>query len=333
MSTVAVIGAGSWGSALAHVLATNGHQVRMYARNPEVAEELMTQHTNQAYLPGASFPETIHCSTSIEQTVRDVEVVLLVVPSHAMRATIRSIRPHLNGTELVVHASKGFELESGKRMSEVIQEELHESTCPVGVLSGPSHAEEVVQMLPTTITAASADSVTRRRLQTIFSNEYFRVYTNDDLIGVELGGSLKNIIALGAGISDGLGYGSNAKAALITRGLKEIERFAELHGAKKETLYGLSGIGDLIVTCASEHSRNWRAGYAIGQGESLDEVMSHAMMAVEGVKATRSVHQTATDEEIDMPITSAIYHILFEGQSPRDAVSALFDRDHKHESN
>lgn len=330
--SIAVIGSGSWGTALATVLTNNGISVDLYTLFPQQQDEINNQHTNNAYLPGVVLSPKIVASTYLNSVLSNKEYILLVVPSHAMRSVVREIKPFIRENTVLIHATKGIELETYLRMSEVIKEELPE--LPAGnivVLSGPSHAEEVSRQLPTTIVAASTDLKIAEQVQDLFINNYFRVYTNDDLIGVELAGSLKNIIALGAGMSDGLGFGDNAKAALITRGLSEISRLGVELGAKATTFAGLAGVGDLIVTCTSQHSRNWRAGYSLGQGEELEEVLDKMGMVVEGVKATKAAVYLSEKYDVEMPITKEIYRVLFEGKSPRDGVEDLMGRGKKEE--
>jgi glycerol-3-phosphate dehydrogenase (NAD(P)+) len=324
---IAVIGAGSWGTALASVCADNNHHVTIWVRDRQLAEEINGQHTNEKYLPGISLSSLIVAETEISAAVRGKKAVLLAVPSHAMREVVRQLAPYLEPDVLLIHATKGFELESLKRMSEVIREEV-----PAGigerlsVLTGPSHAEEVIRRSPTTVVVSSACEESMLQAQDLFMTPYFRVYTNPDMVGAEIAGSLKNIIALGAGLSDGLGFGDNAKAALLTRGLAEITRLGVKLGASPLTFLGLAGVGDLIVTCTSKHSRNWRAGYMLGQGKPLHEVLKQMGMVVEGVRTTHAAHALAAREQVDMPITRVLYSILFEGKAPQQAVEELMGR-------
>lgn len=327
IQNVAVIGAGSWGTALASVLADNGHQVTIWVRDPKQAEAINTTHRNQKYLPEATLSDQIVVTADLREAVEGKPVVLLAVPSHAMRQVCRDLAPLLQEDILLIHAVKGFELETLKRMSEVIHEELPPSIASrLAVLSGPSHAEEVVQRQPTTVVVASESEDSMLRAQDLLMNRNFRVYTNPDLVGAEIAGALKNIIALGAGLSDGLGFGDNAKAALLTRGLAEITRLGLKLGAMPLTFSGLAGIGDLVATCTSKHSRNWRAGYLLGQGKSLDEVLDEIGMVVEGVRTTRAANVIARREHVEMPITHVLYGILFEGQDPRQGVEQLMGR-------
>jgi glycerol-3-phosphate dehydrogenase (NAD(P)+) len=324
---IAVLGAGSWGTALSAVLAENGHEVSLWARRSEAAEEINRLRTNRRYLPGATLPEEIRATTSIREAVEGKEAVLFVVPTHSMREIAREAAVWISPDARVIHASKGFEVETWKRMSEVLAEELPgEMARFITVLSGPSHAEEVIKKCPTTVVVASRYQEAAEEAQALFMNGYFRVYTNPDLVGVEVGGALKNIIALAAGLADGLGYGDNAKAALMTRGLAEIARLGLAMGARPITLLGLAGVGDLVVTCTSRHSRNWRAGHMISQGKSLGQVLEEMGMVVEGVKTTRAAYALARRYEVEMPLTEQLYAVLFEGKEPGMAVKELMNR-------
>ncbi|MFT8316867.1 MAG: NAD(P)H-dependent glycerol-3-phosphate dehydrogenase [Sporolactobacillus sp.] len=332
MKKIAVLGAGSWGTALSMVLADNHYSVGLWSHREAQAEEISQKHTNERYLPGIPLPETILGTADLEQALDDVTCVILVVPAKAMREVLRRIAAVLKHPVLFVHGVKGIEPGTFKRMSEVIEEEIPQNLRrAVVVLSGPSHAEEVSQRHPTTVAVASKDNQAAKTVQDLFFNHYFRVYTNEDIIGVEIGGALKNIIALGAGISDGLGYGDNAKAALITRGLSEISRLGTKMGAHPLTFIGLTGMGDLIVTCTSVHSRNWRAGHMLGKGRSLNEVLDSMGMVVEGVRTAEAAYALAKKEKVEMPITSAIYQVLFEGKKAKKAVDELMGRDKKDE--
>jgi glycerol-3-phosphate dehydrogenase (NAD(P)+) len=324
---IAVIVAGSWGTALSRVLADNGHHVKLWTRNAAQADQINSERRNEKFLPGAILPEGITATTDIAEAVTDAEAVLFVAPSSAMRQVARQAASYLHKEALVVHATKGFESDTLKRMSTVLAEELGRPEQCIVVLSGPSHAEEVVNRLPTTIVVASKDIACAEAAQDLFMNEaYFRVYTNPDYIGVETAGAIKNIIALGAGLSDGLGFGDNAKAALITRGLAEIARLGAAMGANPLTFAGLAGVGDLIVTCTSQHSRNWRAGSMLAQGLPLAEVLERMGMVVEGVRTTKAAHALAVQHGVEMPITDQLHAVLFEGLSPENAVGALMGR-------
>ncbi|WP_444685611.1 NAD(P)H-dependent glycerol-3-phosphate dehydrogenase [Alkalicoccus luteus] len=329
MKKTAVIGAGSWGTALAGVLADNGHDVTIWARKTEIAEEINTHATNSKYLPDISLPETIKAVTDMRRAVEHADAVILVVPTKAMRAVLQDIRPHLQEETLLVHASKGIEPETHLRVSEIIAEELDRTD--VVCLSGPSHAEEVCRRQPTTVTCSSIHMELAEEAQDLFMNQFFRVYTNPDLIGVEIGGSLKNIIAIGSGMTSGLGFGDNARAALMTRGLAEISRLGVKLGGNPLTFSGLSGLGDLIVTCTSHHSRNWRAGNMIGKGKTADEVESEMGMVVEGMRTAKAAYQLSNKLDIDMPITSELYAVLFEEKDVKEAVEALMGRVKKKE--
>jgi glycerol-3-phosphate dehydrogenase (NAD(P)+) len=325
--TAAVLGAGSWGTVLATVLADNGFEVIMWARRESTVREINEHHRNSRYIPDVHLPRSIRATTSIEEAIRDREMVLFVVPSQSMREVARAAAPHLRKDALIIHASKGFELDSLKRMSEVLKEELPTGLREkIAVLSGPSHAEEVAKKSPTTVVVSSERQQTAELAQSYLINPYFRVYTNPDMVGVEIGGSLKNIIALGAGLSDGLGFGDNAKAALVTRGLAEITRLGMAMGARPITFAGLAGVGDLVVTCTSRHSRNWRAGHMLSQGMSLDEVLERMGMVVEGVKTTRAAYRLAQQYQVEMPITNELHAVLFDRKDPRQAVEDLMCR-------
>jgi glycerol-3-phosphate dehydrogenase (NAD(P)+) len=317
---VAVIVAGSWGTALASVLADNNHDVKLWTRKEQQASEM-----NDRW-PG------IRATTSIEEAVLGAEAIVLSAPSSAMREVAAKIRPFTDEQALLIHATKGFEVDSMKRMTTVIAEELpHCDERRIVVLSGPSHAEEVADKCPTTVVVASYSAEAAEAAQDLFINSYFRVYTNPDVVGVEVGGALKNIIALGAGLSDGLGFGDNAKAALLTRGLAEIARLGTAMGANPLTFAGLAGIGDLVVTCTSRHSRNWRAGYLLAQGGSLDEVLDNVGMVVEGVKTTKTAYSLSRQFGVEMPITDELYQVLFAGKPPKAAVEDLMGRVKTHE--
>ncbi|MDM5199531.1 NAD(P)H-dependent glycerol-3-phosphate dehydrogenase [Fictibacillus enclensis] len=332
MEKVAVIGAGSWGTALALVLADNGHDVRLWGRRQEQINEINTIHTNEKYLPGVVLPAGIVGYNHLKEAVEGARTLLLVAPTKAMREVLRDLVPVLDEPVTLVHASKGIEPETYKRVSEIIEEEVPaEKRRSIVVLSGPSHAEEVSLRQPTTVTVSSSAIEEAEFVQDLFINQNFRVYTNPDIVGVELGGALKNIIALGAGMSDGLGYGDNAKAALITRGLAEIARLGTKMGANPLTFSGLTGIGDLIVTCTSVHSRNWRAGNMLGKGEALDDVLKKMGMVVEGVRTTKAAYQLAKQEKVEMPITSVLHDVLFDGKDAKEAVDELMKRSRTHE--
>lgn len=332
MEKVSVIGAGSWGTAIAFVLAENGHDCLLWSRRAEQAVEINEKHTNESYLHGITLPSNLKATSDLENAVHHSDIIVIAVPTKAIRDLCAEINQLANNAKLIIHVSKGIEPDTLNRISEVIEEELStDKRKAIVALSGPSHAEEVVLRHPTTITAASFDQQAAEHVQDLFMNQYFRVYTNDDLVGVELGAALKNVIALAAGISDGIGYGDNAKAALITRGLAEITRLGVKMGANPLTFSGLTGLGDLIVTCTSVHSRNWKAGNLLGQGKSLDEVISGMGMVIEGVRTTKAAHQLSVRYDVSMPLTEALYSILFDNIPPKEAVDQLMNRMKKQE--
>ncbi|MFC5463274.1 NAD(P)H-dependent glycerol-3-phosphate dehydrogenase [Lederbergia graminis] len=324
---IAVIGAGSWGTALAMVLADNGHQVRLWTRNDNQKQEINQQHTNEKYLPNIDLPHSIVAYTSLKDAIKEIQTVIIAVPTKAIRSIIQDIAEFQENPLTFVHVSKGIEPDTLMRISEMIEEEAPERILnEVVVLSGPSHAEEVSLRHPTTVTVSSKNMEVAEKVQDLFMNQHFRVYTNPDLIGVEIGGALKNIIALAAGISDGLGFGDNAKAALITRGVAEISRLGTKMGANPLTFSGLTGIGDLIVTCTSVHSRNWRAGNMLGKGQKLEEVLENMGMVVEGVRTTKAAYQLSKKYNCTMPITEVLYNVLFNGVDARTGVERLMAR-------
>lgn len=330
---VAVLGAGSWGTALAKCLCENGHDVRLWGNDVTQMNHINRTHCNEKYLKNVILPETLVATSDVSVALKEVDAIVLVVPTNAMRSVCQTISPYITSNPYIIHAGKGLEQGTNLRISQVIQSELAKSCYKeLIVLSGPSHAEEVARQDITTITAASENELASDYVQKLFMNHYFRVYTNKDVIGVELGAALKNIIALGAGIVNGLGYGDNAKAALVTRGLVEITRFGLFFGALQETFSGLSGVGDLIVTCTSVHSRNWQFGHKIGKGYTKDEALNAINMAVEGVYTVKVVNELAKQHGIDMPITKAIYEVIYNGVSPKESIMQLMKRDGKSES-
>lgn len=330
---IAVLGPGSWGTALAQVLSENGHEVKIWGNNPAQIDEINTYHTNRHYLPDIKIPENIVAVKDISEAIKDADAVLFVVPTKAMRVVAQEFAQNVKNQPILIHASKGLEQGTHKRISEILVEEIPEANRKaVVVLSGPSHAEEVAVHDITTITAASDDEQAAKYVQDLFMNDYFRIYTNDDVIGVETGAALKNIIAIGAGAIAGLGFGDDAKAAIMTRGLAEISRLGVAMGANPLTFIGLSGVGDLIVTCTSVHSRNWRAGNLLGKGHSLDEVLDNMGMIVEGVSTTKAAMELAERLNIDMPITETIYSVLYEGNDIKQAAKDIMLRDAKVEN-
>ncbi|WP_195970163.1 NAD(P)H-dependent glycerol-3-phosphate dehydrogenase [Clostridium thermobutyricum] len=328
MSKVGFIGGGSFGTALAMQLAKKGNEVVIYDRDSEVCEDINKNRKNDKYIKGLSIPENVEATLNIEEAIKDVKYLVLAVPSHVIRSIAKSISGKIDKNVIVISIAKGIEPETNKRLSEVIEEELNN---PVVILSGPSHAEEVAIELPTTLVSTSNDMKYAEEVQELFMTSSLRIYTNDDIIGVEIGGAVKNIIALAAGIGDGVGYGDNSKAALMTRGMKEISRVGVALGGKEETFYGLTGMGDLIVTCTSLHSRNRRAGILIGKGKSLDEALKEVGMVVEGVKACKAFHELNRRINVSMPITEGLYSILFENKNPEQVVCELMGREKKSE--
>lgn len=329
---IAVLGAGSWGTALAVLLGEKGNSVGLWARKEELAGAIRQDGENKRYLPGVKIPHQVKVNTDLERVISDVDLVVLAVPSHSVREVARVINPFLPPRTLVVNTAKGMENHSLLRLSQVLMEELPEEFFGrVAVLSGPSHAEEVGLSLPTAVVVSSTDISTAEQVQDIFMAKYFRVYTNLDLAGVEISGALKNVIALGTGIADGLGYGDNTKAAMMTRGLAEITRLGLAMGAEAQTFAGLAGIGDLVVTCTSMHSRNRRAGIQLGQGKPLEEVLKNMGMVVEGVNTTRVAYDLARKFQVEMPITEETHKVLFEKKNPREAVVCLMTRSKTHE--
>jgi glycerol-3-phosphate dehydrogenase (NAD(P)+) len=329
---IAVIGAGSWGTTLADLLARKGNQVTLWAYEADLVERMSANRVNDLYLPDTVLHENLAFSSDLPQTVTDREVVLLVPPSQVMAGLIRIAAPHFSEDVLIISASKGIETETLRMMSEVLEDELpaarHEG---LTFLSGPSFAKEVAAGMPTAVVVASRDPQQVPRAQQIMSTESFRTYTNNDIIGVELGGALKNVIALAAGVADGLGFGYNSRAALITRGLAEITRLGIAKGARPDTFAGLAGMGDLVLTCTGDLSRNRSVGIELGRGRSLEEIMSGMNMVAEGVKTTLSTYRLAVKLGVEVPITEQMYRILYEGKPPRQAVSDLMARDLKGE--
>ncbi len=329
-SRVTVIGGGAMGTACAIVLSENpDQQVSLWARNPDHAAEMAETRENQRLLPGVSIPSPITITSDITTAVADSDLLVMAVPTAFLRDCLNDISPALNNDRPVVSVIKGIENETFLRPSEIIGEVL--GSRAVVSLSGPSHAEEITRRLPATVVAASGDLALARRVQQTFTTDRFRVYTNVDIIGVELAAALKNVIAIAAGICDGLGYGDNAKSALMTRGLVEMTRFGTSLGALPETFAGLAGMGDLITTCASPYSRNRKVGERLGAGETLDQILQSMDAVAEGVWTTRSVHELAEQQEIDMPITAEVFRVLFEGKPALEATDSLMMRPPRNE--
>jgi glycerol-3-phosphate dehydrogenase (NAD(P)+) len=329
---IAVLGAGSWGTTLAVLLAVKGYPVRLWAHRSEFAAKLSAERENSRYLKGVAFPETLQVVDQLSELVSWADVVVTAVPSQALRETVTGfLHISLEG-KILVNVAKGIELGTGKRMSEVLLEVLPAlQSTQVAALYGPSHAEEVAKEQPTTVVASSPSLRTAEAVQELFHTNMFRVYVNTDIIGVETAGSVKNIIAIAAGISDGIGYGDNAKAAIITRGLAEISRLCVRIGGDPVTVSGLAGIGDLVVTCLSRHSRNRYVGEEIGRGRKLNDIISHMNMIAEGVLSSKAVYELSRTLGVEMPITQAVYEMLFEEKPAEKAIFDLMTRDPKSE--
>jgi glycerol-3-phosphate dehydrogenase (NAD(P)+) len=326
---LAVIGTGGWGTALSVLLHWNGHNVTLWGRLPAEVDPILAARENQAFLPGVKIPKEIVVTLDTESALRAAELVVLAVPSHGMRPICGKLKSFVTRGLPFVSVAKGIENETGARMSEVIQEVLQ--TDRIIALSGPSHAEEVARGIPTAVVVASQDAALAATAQKVFMNERFRIYTHDDIIGVELGGALKNVIAIAAGACDGIGFGDNTKAALCTRGLAEMTRLGVALGARRDTFFGLSGVGDLVVTAFSRHSRNRGFGERLGRGETPERIAASTQMVAEGVKTAKSAWQLARRLGVDVPITSQVYAILYEGKAPKQAVRDLMTREAKPE--
>ena len=330
MAKVGVIGAGSWGTALAILLHDNGHDVTVWSIHEEEVETLNTTRRHERKLPGVEIPEGIVFTTDMKETMSDKDVCVLAVPSPFIRSTCQKMKQYVRAGQIIVNVAKGIEENTLYTLTDIIEEELpYADAC---VLSGPSHAEEVSRRLPTTCVVSSRTRKTAEYLRSVFVSPVFRVYISPDMLGIELGGALKNVIALAAGTADGLGYGDNTKAALITRGIAEIARLGIKMGGKPETFYGLTGIGDLIVTCASMHSRNRKAGYLMGQGYTMEEAMKEVQMVVEGVYSAKAALELSRKYQVEMPIVEQVNKVLFENKNAEEAVKELMLRDKKIES-
>jgi glycerol-3-phosphate dehydrogenase (NAD(P)+) len=332
MKQIAVIGAGSWGTALAVIAARAGHSVRLWSRNELVTSSINEQRVNSRYLSATSIPDNVTATGDIESALQDASLVLLAVPSHAARETLLALTPHLHEGAIIVNVAKGIEIESGKRISEIAKEVVT-GTHSFVTLSGPSFAKEVVAGHPTAIVAASKDIFAARAVQNDLSFENLRIYTNADVVGTEIGGSVKNVMAIAAGMADGLGFGSNSVAALITRGLAEITRLARREGAQMETLMGLAGLGDLVLTCTGNLSRNRFVGEELGKGRTLAEITAELSEVAEGINTARAVKKLADRAGLEMPITNEVNAVLYDGKSARDAVSELMSRPLREEIN
>lgn len=329
MANVGVMGAGSWGTALALLLHSNGHQVTVWSINEEEVEMLSKEREHKSKLPGVKIPEDMVFTSDMETAIKEKDFLVLAVPSAFTRGTARNMKPFVKEGQIIVDVAKGIEEDTLMTLSQQIEEEIPQAN--VAVLSGPSHAEEVGRGLPTAVVIGAKTEEIARYLQEMFMNHVFRVYISPDILGMELGGALKNVIALAAGIADGMGYGDNTKAALITRGIAEIARLGVKMGGAIESFTGLTGIGDLIVTCASVHSRNRKAGYLMGQGKTMEEAMAEVKMVVEGVYSAKAAAKLGKKYGVALPIVDKVNEVLFEGKDPKEAVDELMLRDSKAE--
>ena len=330
MARIGILGAGSWGTALAILLHDNGHDVTVWSIHEKEVEMLNTTRRHESKLPGVEIPKGILFTTDMEETMSDKDVCVLAVPSPFIRSTCQKMKSYVRAGQIIVNVAKGIEESTLYTLTDIIEEEMpYADAC---VLSGPSHAEEVSRRLPTTCVVSARTRKTAEYLQSVFVSPVFRVYISPDMLGIELGGALKNVIALAAGTADGLGYGDNTKAALITRGIAEIARLGIKMGGKPETFYGLTGIGDLIVTCASVHSRNRKAGYLMGKGYTMQEAMDEVQMVVEGVYSAKAALTLAQKYQVEMPIVEQVNKVLFENKNAEEAVKELMIRDKKMES-
>ncbi|EUB33592.1 NAD(P)H-dependent glycerol-3-phosphate dehydrogenase [Fusobacterium sp. CM1] len=329
MAKISVIGSGGWGIALTILLHKNGHDLTIWSFDKKEAEELKKTRQNKTKLPNILLPEDVKVTDDLKKAVDDKDILILAVPSKAIRSVSKSLKNIIKDNQIVVNVAKGLEEDTLETMTDIIEEELKDKNPKVAVLSGPSHAEEVGRGIPTTCVVSAHNKELTLYLQNIFMNPSFRVYTSPDMLGVEIGGALKNVIALAAGIADGLNYGDNTKAALITRGIKEIASLGVAMGGEQSTFYGLTGLGDLIVTCASMHSRNRRAGILLGQGKTLDEAIKEVNMVVEGVYSAKSALMAAKKYNVEIPIIEQVNAVLFENKNAAEAVNELMIRDKK----
>ena len=331
MATIAVLGAGSWGTALAAQLARNGNQTRLWGRDAAAMADMAASGINRRYLPDITLPASLVCTSSLEEALTGVDGILLGTPTKAFESTLDLIGPHLNEHSVLVWACKGVEAGSGRLLHEVLAERVP-CVRQSAVLSGPSFAAELAGNLPTATTIASMDSAVATRVAGWFHGENFRAYTTDDVVGVEVGGALKNVFAIAAGISDGLGFGANSRAALITRGLAELMRLGVAMGARQETLIGLSGMGDLVLTCTDDKSRNRRFGLHLAAGDNVDEALTRIGQVVEGVRTAEEAQRMAAHYQVEMPIVEQVFAVIHEGKSPLDAVRELLSRSPKKEA-
>ena len=328
--TTAVIGAGAWGAALAALLAANGQPTRLWGRNAEQMAQMAATAATR-YLPGVVLPHTLEISNDLAAVLKGTRDVLLVVPSHAFRQTLELIAPHLQDEARLLWASKGFEPGTGRLLHQIVEDQFGDRF-PMAVISGPTFALEVAKGMPTAITVASSDQTLAAEVAQRLHNDHFRAYTSADMVGVEIGGAVKNILAIAAGIADGLGFGANARAALITRGLTEVMRLGEALGGQRETLMGLAGLGDLVLTCTDDQSRNRRFGLALGRGSDMIAARAAINQVVEGIEAAKEARRLAQSLKIEMPITEQVYQVLYNNLSPRAAVTHLLTREQKSEN-
>jgi len=328
--TVAVIGAGSWGTALAILLAKNHSHVHLWAHRQQHADHINAARCNTRYLPDIPLPENLQATADLRTALTDVDLVLVVVPSHAFRATLKAIQPFMDGHRHLAWGSKGLEPETNKLLHEICREELGEAIAPV-VVTGPTFAAEVAKGLPSAVTVACEDEHYAERVARMLHNDVFRAYISTDIIGAEIGGAVKNVIAIAAGIADGLGYGANTRAALITRALAEIMRFGVIMGGQRETFMGLAGLGDLILTATDNQSRNRRLGLLLAQGKTQQQATEEIGQVTEGLHTAKEIFSLAQQQKVDMPITEQVYRVLYEGLTPNDSVQALLSRDLKPE--
>lgn len=330
MKKISVIGSGSWGLALTQTLVDNGHDVLVWSFLEDDALEINTNHTASRYLKDVQLSEKIVASTDLEEVINHSDIILMATPTKFYRETLKMINKYLDSKKLFINASKGIEPGTFKLIDEIITEEINPKYLDdIVILTGPSHAEELILRQITLVVAVSSDINKAKEVQQLFSNQYLRVYSSDDLLGAQLGSSLKNVIALASGICAGLGLGDNSRAALITRGLTEMIRYAEFKGASKETMFGLTGLGDLVVTATSKHSRNFQAGYRIGQGESPEESLSKSVMVVEGIRTAKAVVEQLETEDFEMPIFESVYDVFYRNISPQAAIERLMKRELK----
>ncbi|MFC1748842.1 NAD(P)H-dependent glycerol-3-phosphate dehydrogenase [Pseudomonadota bacterium] len=328
--STAVIGAGAWGTAMASLLAGNGQETHLWGRNSDYMSIVASSHTSPRYLPDIPLPKNLIASADLAETLSCVQDVLLVTPSHAFRQTLEAIEPYLNDSSRLMWASKGFEPGTGRLLHEVV-DDMFGSRFPTAVISGPTFALEVAKRMPTAVTVASNNHSFAAEIAQRLHSEHFRAYTSSDVLGVEIGGSVKNILAIAAGIADGLGFGANARAALITRGLNEVMRLGEALGGQRETLMGLAGLGDLVLTCTDDQSRNRRFGLALGRGNDMKAARDSIDQVVEGIEAAKEARRVAESLNIEMPIIDQVYQVLYNNRSPHDAVTQLLHREQKAE--